>query len=153
MTDIKNTIDTFVRKWNKNDTLKNAAAEEISGVEDELGIRLPKSYLYLTGTYGDVWAPDLLDFIVDNEIETNDVQSFSLPSEALNATNDYERAGMPEGYLAFASDCMGNMFCFKLAECIDEYSEPPVWFFDHDFSEMEKAAESFQEWLEFYNRL
>ena len=57
--------------------------------------------------------------------------------------------GMPEGFICFASDCMGNMFCFKIDECKDK-QEAGIWFFDHDFCEIEKIFNNFNEWLEAY---
>ena len=40
--------------------------------------------------------------------------------------------GMPKGHILFASDCKGNMFCFKLDDCMSKQVDLPVWFFDHN---------------------
>ncbi|HEY6019507.1 MAG TPA: SMI1/KNR4 family protein, partial [Candidatus Paceibacterota bacterium] len=79
-----------------------------------------------------------------------DIQNFLLPSQMLEDTRAYEAAGMPKGYLAFSSDCMGNMFCFKIDECKIQLNDPSIWFFDHDFVEIESIANGFIEWLEKY---
>lgn len=140
-------VDKFVALWNKNEALVSATSHDIQKLESTLGIRLPNCYVYLITKYGDLYAPNLLDAIVEKELELNDIQNFLLPNQILEDTKAYEIAGMPEGYLAFASDCMGNMFCFKIDECKRQLNEPSIWFFDHDFVEIESIANNFNEWL------
>ena len=122
-------------------------------VEKSLNIVLPKSYKYLITNYGDLYTSDLLEAIVDEEHDLNDVQNFELPSQALKDTETWQEAGLPSGFYAFASDCMGNMFCFKNSECQNENQEPPIWFFDHDFVEIKKISENLISWLESYNEI
>lgn len=69
-----------------------------------------------------------------------------LPSEMIEQTKMYIQAGMPEGFLGFASDCMGSVFCFKVSEILNSEGAG-IWFFDHDFCEIEKINENFNEWL------
>ncbi|HEY6018460.1 MAG TPA: SMI1/KNR4 family protein, partial [Candidatus Paceibacterota bacterium] len=101
-----NIVDKFVALWNKNETLVAATSHDIQKLESTLGIRLPHCYVYLITKYGDLYAPNLLDAIVEKELELNDIQNFLLPSQMLEDTRAYEAAGMPKGYLAFSSDCM-----------------------------------------------
>ncbi|HXU94460.1 MAG TPA: SMI1/KNR4 family protein [Gallionella sp.] len=140
-------VDEFVALWNANETLATATSHDVQELESTLGIKLPNCHVYLITKHGDLYAPNLLDAIVDKELELNDIQNFLLPNQMLEDTKAYEAAGMPEGYLVFASDCMGNMFCFKIDECKNQLSEPPIWFFDHDFVEIKPIANSFNEWL------
>lgn len=153
MTEEFSAIDKFVKKWNKNESLTPGASKDISDVEQSLNITLPSSYKYLVTRYGDIYAPDLLDAIVDEEYDLNDLQNFELPTQALKDTKAWQETGLPPGFYAFASDCMGNMFCFKNSECQSENQEPPIWFFDHDFVEIEKIAENLTAWLDSYNEI
>ena len=61
--------------------------------------------------------------------------------------------GMPKGHILFASDCKGDMFCFKLIDCISKQADVPVWFFDRDLCTVKKVSNSFIEWLEAFNEL
>lgn len=147
------TIDQFVKKWNEKESLLKATGDDLVRVEESLNIKLPKSYKYLITQYGDLFTPGTLEAVVDNELDLNDVQDFELPIEALESTIAWQKSGLSAGYYAFASDSMGNMFCFKVSECKNECDEPPVWFFDHDFMEIDKEAENFVSWLKSYNDL
>jgi len=140
------TIKEFVDIWGVEQAPKFASTEDIESAEKHLGFSLPKEYVELVTKYGDVYCPNLLDEIVDLEAEIPDVSNFSLPSEMIEQTQMYIQAGMPEGFLAFASDCMGNLFCFKVSE-IKQTETAGIWFFDHDFCEIEKINESFNDWL------
>ena len=146
-------IDIFVKKWNRKESPEHATNDNILNVENELKFILPKSYKYLITNYGNIYTTDILDAVVDNELGLNDIQNFELPEQALKDSISWQEAGMPAGFYAFASDCMGNMFCFKNSECQNENEEPPIWFFDHDFDETEKIAENLLSWLEVYNEM
>lgn len=143
-------IDRFKEKWDLNDSPNFATAEEIKHLENKLSASLPESYKYLTNKYGDIYSPDILGFISDKEIELFDVQSFFILNQVIEESKAHEEAGMPGGYIAFASDCMGNLFCFNLEECAIGAPEPAIWLFDHDFTEMKKISSSFIEWLNTY---
>jgi hypothetical protein len=140
-------VDEFVALWNVSETLAAANSHDIQELESPLGIKLPNCYVYLITEYGDIYSPNLLDVIVDKELELNDVQNFLHPNQMLEDTKAYEAAGMPKGYLAFASDCMGNMFCFKIDECKNQTIVPSIWLFDHDFLVIKPIANSFNVWL------
>jgi len=139
--------------WGRKDNPVTTTKAEIDEIENSLSIILPQSYKYMVQKYGDVYTPNLLDTIVDKDIELVDVQNFALPKQAAEDTIAYENAGMPKGYFAFASDCMGNLFCFRIDECNTINNEPAIWFFDHDFSTMDKAFSNFYEWLSNYINL
>jgi len=53
---------------------------------------------------------------------------------------------MPEELVAFATDCMGNLFCFPAES--DASGEPPVFFFNHDDRTLDVIAPSFTRWIE-----
>jgi hypothetical protein len=146
-------IREFVDRWNLNDTLCRATADEIRHVERELGISLPAAYTYLVREFGDLYTPSSLNAMMEQRIDFPDVQDFDLPLIALESTRACVRAGMPEGYFGFAWDCMGNRFCFRCDDCRAGREETPVWYFDHDVLEMREISVSFTEWLAFYARL
>ena len=145
-------IRKFVEIWGVEQDPKLASTEEIDSAEKHLGFALPKEYIELVTKYGAVYCPNLLDQIVELEAEIPDVQNFSLPSEMIEQTQMYTQAGMPEGFLAFASDCMGNMFCYEVSE-LKNSKTAGIWFFDHDFCEIEKINENINEWLSSYIEL
>jgi hypothetical protein len=146
-------IDQFVSLWGRKDNPVLATKAEIDEVENSLSMILPESYKYMVQKYGDVYTPNILDTIVEKNVELVDVQNFSLPKQAAEDTMAYEKAGMPGGHFAFASDCMGNLFCFRIDECKEISTEPSIWFFDHDFVTMDKAYNNFYEWLNNYLKL
>ncbi|MND83804.1 SMI1 / KNR4 family protein [compost metagenome] len=53
--------------------------------------------------------------------------------------------GLPTDKIAFASDCMGNLFAFD-GSAPSQNSK--VWFFDHDTGEAALAAPSFAIWIQ-----
>ena len=60
---------------------------------------------------------------------------------------------MPSGFIAIANDCMGNFFCYRLSDCRGPESEAPIWFFDHDFVEVERIFDNLEQWLGSYAAL
>ena len=153
MIDAHEIIKQFVHKWNRNETLKKSSKDEVKQVEKKLGIHLPDIYRHLVEQYGDLYTPDLLDAIVDNDLNFPDVQNFAPPAQALSDTDAYVQAGMPAGYFGFASDCMGNFFCFKLEDCKQTREDCSIWFFDHDFVEIWELSNSFINWIKSYNEI
>lgn len=64
----------------------------------------------------------------------------------------FQNAGMPTGFIGFALDCMGNMFCFKYDE-LKEKKDAKVYIFDHDFCEISEEADSFSKWIKKFNSI
>ncbi len=66
----------------------------------------------------------------------------------------WQEAGMPEGLVPIAKDCMGNLFCFDLDDGQEiRKLDGPVYFWDHDFNEVQHEAASFETWIGKYNSL
>jgi|WetSurMetagenome_2_1015567.scaffolds.fasta_scaffold397630_1 hypothetical protein len=65
----------------------------------------------------------------------------------------YESGGMAPGFLAFASDGSGNRFLFRLSDCISPNTDVPVFFFDHDFCEIDEFEDSFSDLLNQYMKV
>ena len=146
-------IDLFVKNWGTKQTMVSIEKHDIEALETELTAVLPDSYKYLISTYGLVHTPNVMTKIVDLNVEVTDVQDFLSLDDVSSLSKLYEMSGMPKGHILFASDCEGNMFCFKLAECQDKQGDVPVWFYNHGLCTIEKVSDSFSDWLEQFNKL
>lgn len=75
-------------------------------------------------------------------------------AEVREGTKSYRSAGMPEHLIGFASDSMGNLFCFRrVTPASPRADDAEVWFFDHEFCGESRVASGFDEWLLSYLRL
>ncbi len=140
----------FIRKWADNESLVPVSEETISLVEDGLCAQFPKTYRIFIKSYGSIYCPNLLDAIVEGDSNLNDLQNFINVIDIISSTNNYTNAGMPKGYIVFANDCMGNMFCFKGSELKSNKNEAKIWFFDHDFVTIEYEASCFEQFISRY---
>ncbi len=59
--------------------------------------------------------------------------------DVYSLSNLYEMSGMPKGHILFASDCKGNMFCFKKSDCHHKQMDVAVWFYEHDTIALKKS--------------
>jgi len=126
---------------------------DIEALETELTVFLPDSYKYLISTYGLVHTPNVLTKVIDLNAEISDVQDFLSLDDVSSLSKLYEMSGMPKGHVLFASDCKGNMFCFKLTECDNKQVDVPVWFYNHGLCTMTKVSDTFTQWLAQFNEL
>ena len=148
-----NSIDLFVKNWGSKSSMVPINSDDIADLESKLNGFLPDSYKYLISTYGLVHSPNVLTKICDLDADIAEVQDFLSLEDIFSLSKLYEMGGMPKGHILFASDCKGNMFCFKLTDCVSKKIDVPVWFFDHDFCTVKKVSNSFIEWLEEFNEL
>jgi hypothetical protein len=126
-------------------------ASDLDQAEERLGVLFPIAYREFATTYGVVSAPILLDLIVKNEASLWDIRSFFSASECADTTEMCRSGGMSARLVAFASDSMGNIFCFDQGDLLNERpDDAPVWFFDHEFCEDSRLSESFDSWLKAY---
>lgn len=125
---------------------------DLEGVEVSLSARLPQDYKLAVVEFG-LPRPTiaLLDAICDRELDLNDVSDFFGPDEIVERTNEWRDLGLPEELVAFASDCMGNLFCFPAEPESDEAW--PVFHWNHDYSEADIVASAFSDWIEDFCRL
>ncbi|ALL12459.1 hypothetical protein AQ619_03315 [Caulobacter henricii] len=72
---------------------------------------------------------------------------FLSADEMISSTEAWREMELPQGKIAFASDCMGNLFAFD-GVALDQNSE--VWFFDHETGETALVAPSFKDWIQQY---
>jgi hypothetical protein len=146
-------IDLFVKNWGSKQSMTPIDNADIAELEQRLAAILPNSYKYLLSNYGLVHTPNVLSRICDLGVDISEVQDFLSLEDVYSLSKLYEMSGMPKGHILFASDCKGNMFCFKLSDCEGQQIDIPVWFFDHQFHTVKKVSPSFSEWLGEFNKL
>ncbi len=150
MADFAGAARTFAETW----LWKSEPDEDVDGqllsLEQKLGIHIPANYRKFVIDHGTPATKWLLESIVDGAHALPDIQEFIAIDSVLEVTAMYESGGMDEGHIAFASDCMGNLFLFRVADCTQPSDDAPVYFFDHDFCEIGKINESFGELLAQY---
>ncbi len=146
-------IDLFVKNWGANNVMTPINDEDITELETKFNAFLPDSYKYLLSTYGLVHTPNVLTKICDLNAGISEVQDFLSLEDVFSLSKLYEMSGMPKGHVLFASDCKGNMFCFKLADCESKQVDAPVWFYNYALGTVNIVCDSFSEWLEQFNEL
>lgn len=144
---------SFVRRFAAKSPLAPFSSEHIDRVESELGIALPNNYRAFIQKYGAIRCGDMLDIIVDHESDLWDILSFSSAEEIIESTKTYVGAGMRDGLICFASDSMGNMFCFQREDIQHLKDDSSIWLFDHDFCEDSEISLSFEAWISSYLEL
>ena len=148
-----NSIDDFVKNWGTKNTMTPIASDDIDALETRLTAFLPAAYKYLISTYGLVHTPNVLTKTCDLNVAISDVQDFLSLEDVFSLSQLYEMGGMPKGHILFASDCKGNMFCFKRSDCETQQVDCSVWFFNHDLRTVSQVSNSFTQWLEQFNTL
>jgi len=148
-----NSIDLFAENWGCKNSMVPINSDDIAEIESRLNAFLPDSYKYLISTYGLVHTPNVFTKIVELGSDISGVQDFLSLEDVFSLSKLYEMSGMPKGHILFASDCKGNMFCFKLTDCASQQKDLPVWFYDQALCTVKKVSDSFIEWLEKFNEL
>ena len=141
-------LSRFIALWTHPGYAPDAISEEdFEAVEHRLRTRLPADYRNALLRFG-LPRPtiELLDAIVDRELDIRDVSDFLSPAEMVTVTQDWRDLGLSEEVVAFATDCMGNLFCFPTEA--DVSGERPVFYFDHDERTLDVIAPSFTRWIE-----
>jgi hypothetical protein len=144
----------FVFEFHQGTLPAPATVSDVRRVERELGTALPQSYLTFIQTHGSVRTPSLLSLIADGEHESGDLMVICEIAEVIKGTRGYWSAGMSDQLIGFASDSMGNLFCFRRVEPgSHRMDDAEVWFFDHEFCKVKKIADGFDAWLFSYLKL
>ena len=142
-----NSIDDVVSGWGSNQTMSPIAHDHIAALEATLAVQLPDTYKYLLATYGLVRTPNVLSKVCDLSVDIAQVQDFLSLEDVASLSKLYEMTGMPEGHILFASDCKGNMFCFKASDCANNKKDIAVWLYEHNLRTVVKVANTFSAWL------
>ena len=146
-------FETFSSRFNQNENPTMRSEEDIQRLEDLLEIKLPEDFRNFIFHYGDLWTPQILDIIVDEDSEMHDIQQFWPVAEIIEDKRNGYTNQIEEDLIAFASDCMGNIYVFKTSDLKKSCSSATVYFFDLDFNQIEVAANSFTELIEQFNSL
>ncbi|MGI1679862.1 MAG: SMI1/KNR4 family protein [Cellvibrionaceae bacterium] len=148
-----NIFNEFADKWIHMKSVEKESDDSIRDVEKSFQVKLPDTFKYFVKEYGSAYCPGLLGAIVEGEYDLYDVQNFENLRKINESTEAYLKGGMPSGFIAFANDCMGNIFCFKTSELNDDPNKSGVWFFDHDVMEMKNVAPNFQLFIAQFNKI
>jgi len=129
----------FSKRFSREPQGREALPQDLSVAETQLQYTFPASYREYLLEHGATFSPDILDLVVEIGLDIPDIQEFILVTELKSANEMYWAGGMPTEYIAFASDCMGNMFCFNR----QAKNSDIVHMFDHDSCAMESLEISF----------
>ncbi len=143
-------FDRFVRKWvHTHYETTPSSMDEIARCEATLGFRFPQAYVDALLEHGTPHVDiRLLGAIVDERVRLGDVSNFIPLNDIAPVTPD-NYLGLPEGFIPFATDCMGNPLCFARADSKSERApDAPVSRWDHDFQDFADGAPSFTALLE-----
>lgn len=146
-------FNKFRTRFDKNDDLEKASESDIEKLKKELKINIPNDFELFLTEYGNIYTPDILDIIVDNEIDLYDVQEFWTTERIIYDKQNEWTAQLSTDLIPFASDSMGNIFAFLTSDLKEKKESSAVYFFDHDFDTVEKLTDSFSEWIDNYNRI
>ena len=147
MLSIDNFIENFINNSSNRQKMTPIAAEDIDELEQRLAANLPNAYKYLLLNYGLLHSPNVMTKTCDLSVEFTQVQDFLSLEDVYSLSKLYELSGMPKDHILFASDCKGNMFCFKLSECLLSQADIAVWFYNQHKQTIEKTADTFDQWL------
>jgi hypothetical protein len=145
-----------VEKWGTESgpRKKDFSTLKLQIIESELNIEFPEPYKYLLKRYSNYYYPRILEYISDNQINAFDLQEFIDFDEMVELTTTCEKAGMPIGFIAFALDCMGNLFCFQKKELQSDIHESKIYIFDHDYYvKITELSESFIDWIDSFKSI
>jgi len=126
-------------------------AHALAKAETSLGVRFPADYRVAVLRCG-LPHPTiaLLDSIVEHDLSVADVSDFLDPTSIVETSRSWRDIGLPDHLIAFASDSLGNLFCFS-GHSPDGTSS--VFFFDHDEGSVDEVAPSFTAWIDELARL
>ena len=141
-------LSRFIALWTHPEYPPDTVSvENLESAERQLGTSFPPDYRNAVLQLG-LPSPtiDLLNTIVDRNLDLRDVNEFLSPAEIVNVTQDWRDLGLPEELVAFATDCMGSLFCFPTES--DPSGSAPVFYFDHNSRAVDLIAPSFASWIE-----
>lgn len=142
--------DEFVSRFGITGSESVIPPTRLVQIETHLGICLPNAYREFVSRHGAVRFDYRLAASVADQVHLWDIRSFLSESELLECERYYVGAGMRPSLLGFASDSLGNLFCFDRANLLSACDDAPVWFFDHEFNVDWQLSHSFDDWVQSY---
>lgn len=150
MTPQEQIYSTFAERFHKGDNSALVSEVDIAVIEANTKVRLPKAYTAFLMKFGPVYTPDILDIVVLRKSPIIAVQEFLAPADVIESSASI---GI-KSCVAFATDCSGNVFCFKrLPKAEPRLDDAPIWLFDHETGKSSKVAPSFDTWLSNFAQL
>lgn len=146
-------IDVFIENWCGRSAMTPISLEDITELESSINHILPRAYKYLLNTYGLVRSPNVMSKTIDLDTKLAQVHDFLNVDDVSSLSRLYEMSGMATGYILFASDSSGNMFCFKRTDCDVQQDDCAVWFFNSGSYTTNLVNHSFIEWLKGFNTM
>jgi hypothetical protein len=140
-------IDLSIKNWPQCDNTSLIKVEDILLVEQKLNTSLPNAYKYLLTTYGLLRTPSVLTKTCDLSVDIGVVIDFLSVNDVISLSELYVMAGMPSGYVLFASSSNGEMFCFNPNDCLTCQQDAAVWRYNQASFSVAKVADSLSEWL------
>jgi hypothetical protein len=122
----------------------------MASIERTLSVRFPEAYREFFIGYGPLRFDGVFRLIVSYAIDLWDIRSFLTEAELLEVNRLYANAGLRASLVGFASDSLGNLFCFERSDLQVARDDAPVWFFDHEFGVDARLSEGFDPWLARY---
>lgn len=147
------TIDTFVEYYNATENLQNETLFSIEGMENTYNIKLPLAYKYLILNYGDIWTPSISKIVVDNDLELNTLIEFWRIENIIEDKTNEWISNLDENVMPFASDSMGNIFCFKTVDLNADFDNAKIYLYDHNFETIDYIADNFVMFIESYLKI
>jgi cell wall assembly regulator SMI1 len=125
---------------------------ELQAAEATLGVRFPEDYKTAILSVGRPFPSlALLSAISDHSIDLRALSELSTPKEIVEETVGWREIGLPDNFVVIGNDFSGNKFCFDVADLQgDAVASAPVYFWDHDFDDVQLVASSFPEWIGSY---
>jgi hypothetical protein len=140
----------FIERFQREETPQAVSSTAIAHIASTLNVLLPASYRDFLELYGPAYTPDILDLIVLRNARLADIQQFHSTEDVIESSQSIDA----KGCVAFATDCQGNLFCFKgLSNSLPAPDDAPVWLFDHETGKTIKVAPTFDTWLAQYTNL
>ncbi len=144
-------IDLTISNWPRSNNTCTISVHDIIELEQKLNINLPQSYKYVLTTFGLLRSPSVLTKTCDLSVDIGVVIDFLSLQDIVSLSELYVTAGMPSGYILFASGSNGDMFCFNPIDCSTCQQEAPIWLFNQASFSVAKVADSLSEWLSKFN--
>ena len=146
-------LKSFAEKWcHENYEPEPVDEADLKSVESVFKIWFPTDYREQVLAVG-LPSPTLAlsSAIVDRNLDLHDLSDLCSPKDIIAETDGWRKAGMPDHLLVIGGDCMGNKFCFDFREVSREpKSGASIYFWDHDFGDTVKVANSFSDWIRGY---
>jgi len=147
---MENIFKTFYDQYNKNEFSKGELENDINQFEKDYSIRFPDDFRKFLLEFGNLWTPNILDLIVDNDSDLNDIQDFWKIERIRYDKAKEWTAQLEFDLIPIASDSMGNIIGYSTKEITYINQNSTLYFFDHDFDTIEPINKSFTEMLKSY---